>query len=73
MDLNDTETDIEDDEIDAIHARIEERVMRYLRARLVAIGRDYERCGKAACARTRRCRGLACEPDVSGDAADGET
>jgi hypothetical protein len=27
------------------------------------IGRDWHDCGKAACARSRRCRGFACEPD----------
>jgi hypothetical protein len=36
-----------------------------LRSLLVAIGRDYEWCGKAACARSRRCRGFACEPDMA--------
>jgi hypothetical protein len=27
-----------------------------------AIGRDWRHCGKAACKRSRRCRGFACEP-----------
>ena len=27
------------------------------------IARDWAYCGKAACARSRRCRGFACEPD----------
>jgi hypothetical protein len=36
--------------------------MRCMRTILIAMGRDYERCGKAACARSRRCRGFACEP-----------
>jgi hypothetical protein len=40
--------------------------------RLIAIaaGRDYEHCGKAACARSRRCRGFACEPDAGDYAAE---
>jgi hypothetical protein len=29
-----------------------------------ALGRDWRHCGKAACARSRRCRGFACEPDA---------
>jgi hypothetical protein len=39
----------------------------------IAASRDYERCGKAACARSRRCRGFACEPDAGDEAAYGET
>src|SRR4029079_14624237 len=27
------------------------------------LARDWAHCGKAACARSRRCRGFACEPD----------
>ena len=34
---------------------------------LVAIGRDYENCGKAACARSRHCRGFACEAAMADD------
>ena len=34
-----------------------------MRLLAIAAGRDYEHCGKAACARSRRCRGFACEPD----------
>ena len=40
---------------------------RCLRIAVAGIGRDHERCGKAACARSRRCRGFACEPDAEGD------
>lgn len=40
---------------------------RALRMLAVAAGRDYERCGKAACARSRRCRGFACMPEVAGE------
>ena len=46
----------------AIRERIVERVLNAARYLLIAIGRDWERCGKAACKRSRRCRGFACEP-----------
>ena len=62
------EIDTADNEIDAIRERLTASVMRCLRMQLVAIGRDYERCGKAACARSRRCRGFACEPRRDGHA-----
>jgi hypothetical protein len=39
---------------------------RCLRKLAAGTGRDHERCGKAACARSRRCRGFACEPDDEG-------
>jgi hypothetical protein len=48
----------------AIRERIVERVLNASRYLLIAIGRDWERCGKAACKRSRRCRGFACEPEV---------
>ena len=51
------------DTIEAIRARTIESAMRCIRALLIQIGRDYERCGKTSCARSRRCRGFACEPD----------
>ena len=38
---------------------------RSLRSLLVGLGRNYEWCGKAACARSRRCRGFACEPEIA--------
>jgi hypothetical protein len=50
--------------IDALHRAL---------ARLAGdIGRDWARCGKAACLRSRRCRGMicedrACEPETGGD------
>jgi hypothetical protein len=56
--------DDEDDD-DQVRARVVAGVERCLRGLLVAIGRDYRHCGKAACARSRRCRGFACEPDVA--------
>ena len=49
-----------------------EALERALRLLVVAAGRDYAHCGKAAYARSRRCRGFACEPesdhDTEGDA-----
>jgi hypothetical protein len=62
MDLVD---DGHDDEIEVLQDRITRRVEWCIRALLIAMGRDYLRCGKAACARSRRCRGFACEPEVS--------
>ena len=60
--MNEADDEASDREIDMIRERITESVMHCLRLQLIAIGRDWQRCGKAACARTRRCRGLACEP-----------
>jgi hypothetical protein len=51
------------DDIETIRRRAVQSVMRCMRTILIAMGRDYERCGKAACTRSRRCRGFACEPD----------
>ncbi len=48
--------------IETVRARAIRSAMRCVRSLLIALGRDYERCGKAACARSRRCRGFACEP-----------
>jgi len=45
-------------------------VARCIRLLAVDTGRDYEHCGKAACARSRRCRGFACEPDAGDYAAE---
>jgi len=42
-------------------AVIAQSVLRTVRAILISMNRDYERCGKSACARSRRCRGFACE------------
>lgn len=50
------------DDNQAIRERTIASMERSIRAMLTALGRDWERCGKAACARSRRCRGLACEP-----------
>jgi hypothetical protein len=50
---------------DARAARIGQRVLRCMRAILIGMNRDFERCGKASCARARRCRGFACEPSLA--------
>jgi hypothetical protein len=52
------------DEIDCTRERTLEGARRCVRLLLQSIGRDHEHCGKASCARSRRCRGFACEPDV---------
>ena len=49
----------------ATRKRVIASMERSLRSLLVALGRDYEWCGKAACARSRRCRGFACEPEIA--------
>jgi hypothetical protein len=33
------------------------------------IGRDWQHCGKAACLRSRRCRGFTCESETGDDEA----
>ena len=55
------------DPIDDIRRRAIEGIDRCRRKLLIALSRDYQHCGKASCARSRRCRGFACEPDVDGD------
>jgi hypothetical protein len=52
------------DEIDCTRARTLDRAHHCVRMMLQWLGRDHEFCGKAACARSRRCRGFACEPDI---------
>ena len=51
------------DEIDCTRERTLDRARRCVALLLSQIGRDHEHCGKAACRRSRRCRGFACEPD----------
>lgn len=58
--------DNDDEEIACIRRRTLDSAGRALRAALVALSRDYLNCGKAACARSRRCRGFACERDRGG-------
>jgi hypothetical protein len=70
MDFADFADDKHDAEIEALQDRIHDRVERCIRALLIAMGRDHLRCGKAACLRSRRCRGFACEPDVSDEDED---
>jgi hypothetical protein len=51
-----------DDEIKCIRKRTLDGIERCVVLLLDAIRRDWRDCGKAACARSRRCRGLACDP-----------
>ncbi len=41
---------------------LQERLLRCVEMMLASISRDWESCGKASCARSRRCRGFVCEP-----------
>jgi hypothetical protein len=50
-----------DDELDCTRLRALNGVKRCVALLLDAIGRDWRHCGKASCARARRCRGFACE------------
>jgi hypothetical protein len=60
------------DEIDAAGRRRALDAMHRCLALLVGVvARDWRHCGKAACARSRRCRGFACEPEVDGEDAPG--
>jgi hypothetical protein len=59
--------DIADDELETLKARTIDRLHRSLIALVAGIGRDHQPCGKAACARSHRCRGFACEPDIGED------
>ena len=56
-----------EDDIDAIRQSAIDSTYRCIRLLLVSLGRDYQHCGKASWARSRRCRGFACEPDLDGD------
>jgi hypothetical protein len=49
-------------------ALIAQRVTRIVHLILTGMNRDFERCGKASCARARRCRGFACEPSLAASA-----
>ena len=49
----------------ATRQRTIDAVYRCLDMLAAQIGRDHERCGKAACRRAGRCRGFACVPDVT--------
>jgi hypothetical protein len=51
------------DEIECTRERTLDRARRCVALLLSQIAGDHEHCGKAACRRSRRCRGFACEPD----------
>ena len=54
------------DDIECTRRRTLGGIERCLALLAGAIARDWRHCGKAACARSRRCRGFACE--VEGEA-----
>ena len=58
----DADADETDEPLDDIKRRAFEGVERCIRLMFAAINRDFETCGKASCARSRRCRNSACEP-----------
>jgi hypothetical protein len=55
--------------LQAAAGRAAESALRVIRTLLIAMNRDYERCGKAACARSRRCRGDACDRALASGAS----
>jgi hypothetical protein len=58
------------DEIDAASRRRAREAMHRCLALLIGLAaQDWRHCGKAACARSRRCRGFACEPELDGEDA----
>ena len=52
------------DELECLKERTIERLSECLARFTGQLARDWAYCGKAACARSRRCRGFACEPDA---------
>jgi hypothetical protein len=51
------------DELECLKERTLGRLSECIARFAGQIARDWAHCGKAACARSRRCRGFACEPD----------
>lgn len=51
------------DELECLQERTLDRLSECIARFAGQIARDWAHCGKAACARSRRCRGFACEPD----------
>ena len=57
-------------EIDAAsRRRAADALVRTLDRLVRVAGEDWQQCGKAACRRSRRCRGFACEPVTDDDEA----
>jgi hypothetical protein len=56
-------------EIETIQRRTLDGIYRAIGTLLVSIDKTYEHCGKASCARSRRCRGFACELRAAPDEA----
>jgi len=51
------------DELECLKERTLDRLAQCMAQFTSQLARDWAYCGKAACARSRRCRGFACEPD----------
>ena len=60
----------DDAECEAIRARTLDGIYRCVERLARGLSRDWPRCGKAACRRSRRCRGSACVPALGGDDGD---
>jgi hypothetical protein len=54
---------------EASRRRAIDALYRALTRLVKASAEDWRHCGKAACLRSRRCRGFACEPAACGDEA----
>jgi hypothetical protein len=50
------------DELECLKERTIDRLGECIARFAGQIARDWAHCGKAACARSRRCRGFACQP-----------
>jgi hypothetical protein len=53
------------DELQCLKERTLDRLAQCMAQFTSQLARDWAYCGKAACARSRRCRGFACEPDAN--------
>jgi hypothetical protein len=51
-------------ELSHVRQRTLDAIDRCLALLVELAAEDWRRCGKAACARSRRCRGFACEPKM---------
>jgi hypothetical protein len=61
------ETELTPREMAELKERVTARLSGALCALVSHLARDYQHCGKAACVRSRRCRGFACEPEVESE------
>jgi hypothetical protein len=63
------EAKVEGEVDEASRRRAIDALYRALTRLVKASAQDWRHCGKAACLRSRRCRGFACEPAACGDEA----